>query len=280
MISFKEIGYLGRLGNQLFQFSSTLGIARTRGTNPIFPINNIHATKGTGPIDSSTGKPLETKLDILSCFNVNLDFFTDINSIKSFQRYHEMDFKYNPQVEHIPDNTDLFGYFQTEKYFKSSEDEIRKNLIFKEDHANYVETYLEEITKFIGRRSKVSIHIRRGDYLSLQDYHPVCSLEYYNSAIELFDGECIFLVFSDDIEWAKKNLIGERFLFIEIGDSFKELCLMSRCDHHIIANSSFSWWGSWINPNKNKKVIAPSKWFGESMKKSTDDIYCEGWIKI
>lgn len=280
MISFKEIGHLGRLGNQLFQFSSTLGIARMRGTNPIFPIDNTQTKKGTGPIDSATGKPLETKLDILSCFNINPDFFTELSFIKTFQRYNEIDFKYNPGVENIPDNTDLFGYFQTEKYFKDYEKELRENFIFRENHISYVDKYLEKIGKNIGERSKVSIHIRRGDYLYLSDHHPICSLEYYNTAIGLFDEGCIFLVFSDDIKWAKQNLIGERFLFIEIGDPFKELCLMSKCDHHIIANSSFSWWGSWINPNKNKKVIAPSKWFGESMKKDTSDIYCEGWIKI
>jgi len=280
MISFKEIGYLGRLGNQIFQFSSTLGIARLNNTSPIFPINNIHATKATGTLDESTGKRMETKLDLLSCFDINLNFFSDIIHIKTSYVYEEKDFKYNPETENLPDYVDLFGYFQTEKYFKKNEDEIRKNLVFKEDHTNFINNYISKINEVNEGRPKISVHIRRTDYLSLGELHPVCSLNYYNQAVEIFGKEAIFLIFSDDLEWAKENFKGENFLFVEIGDPFKELCLMSKCDHHIIANSSFSWWGAWLNQKKDKKVIAPSLWFGKSMNKDTSDIYCEEWIKI
>jgi len=280
MISFKEIGYLGRLGNQLFQFSSTLGIARLNNTSPIFPINNIYSTKATGTLDKATGKRMETKLDLLSCFDINLNFFSDIIHIKTSYVYKEKDFKYNPETENLPDYVDLFGYFQTEKYFKKNEDEIRKNLVFKEDHTNFINNYISKINEVNEGRPKISVHIRRTDYLSLGELHPVCSLNYYNQAVEIFGKEAIFLIFSDDLEWAKENFKGENFLFVEIGDPFKELFLMSKCDHHIIANSSFSWWGAWLNQKKDKKVIAPSLWFGKSMNKDTSDIYCEGWIKI
>jgi len=280
MISFKEIGYLGRLGNQIFQFSSTLGIARLNNTSPIFPINNIHATKATGTLDESTGKRMETKLDLLSCFDINLNFFSDIGHIKTSYVYEEKDFKYNSETENLPDYVDLFGYFQTEKYFKKNEDEIRKNLVFKEDHTNFINNYISKINEINGRRTKISVHIRRTDYLSSGGLHPLCSLNYYNQAVDIFGKEAIFLIFSDDLKWAKENFKGENFLFVEIGDPFKELCLMSKCDHHIIANSSFSWWGAWLNQKKDKKVIAPSLWFGKSMNKDTSDIYCEEWIKI
>lgn len=280
MISFKEIGYLGRLGNQLFQFSSTLGIARLNNTSPIFPINNIYSTKDTGPIDHSTGKRLETKLDLLSCFDVNPNFFSDISCIKTTYVYTEKDSKYNPELENLPNDVDLFGYFQTEKYFKKYEDEIRKNLDFKKDHTNFIDDYISKIYEVQEERPKISVHIRRTDYLTLEEFHPVCSLYYYNQAVDIFGKEAIFLIFSDDIKWAKENFKGENFLFVEIGDPFKELCLMSKCDHHIIANSSFSWWGAWLNQKKDKKVIAPSLWFGKSMNKDASDIYCEGWIKI
>ena len=280
MISFKEIGYLGRLGNQLFQFSSTLGIARLNNNSPIFPINNIYSTKATGTLDKATGKRMETKLDLLSCFDINLNFFSDISHIKTSYVYKEKDFKYNPETGNLPDYVDLFGYFQTEKYFKKYEDEIRKNLVFKEDHTNFINNYISKINEVNGGRPKISVHIRRTDYLSLGELHPVCSLNYYNQAVEIFGKEAIFLIFSDDLKWAKENFKGENFLFVEIGDPFKELFLMSKCDHHIIANSSFSWWGAWLNQKKDKKVIAPSLWFGKSMNKDTSDIYCEGWIKI
>ena len=280
MISFKEIGYLGRLGNQLFQFSSTLGIARLNNTSPIFPINNIYSTKATGTLYKATGKRMETKLDLLSCFDINLNFFSDIIHIKTSYVYKEKDFKYNPETENLPDYVDLFGYFQTEKYFKKNEDEIRKNLVFKEDHTNFINNYISKINEINGRRTRISVHIRRTDYLSSGGLHPLCSLNYYNQAVDIFGKEAIFLIFSDDLKWAKENFKGENFLFVEIGDPFKELCLMSKCDHHIIANSSFSWWGAWLNQKKDKKVIAPSLWFGKSMNKDTSDIYCEEWIKI
>jgi hypothetical protein len=94
------------------------------------------------------------------------------------------------------------------------------------------------------------------------------------------DSEAIFIVFSDDVEWCKKEFAGENYIVNEIGNPYAEMCAMSLCDHNIMANSSFSWWGSWLNRNPNKKVIAPSRWFGSAMNKNTDDIYCQDWIKI
>lgn len=280
MISFREIGHLGRIGNQLFQFASTLGIARLKGTDPVFPSENSHTTKETGPVDRSTGNRLGTKLDIPEGFTVDPSFFIKGSEIKTTQRYVESNFVYDRNIELIPDNVDLFGYFQSEKYFKHVEDEVRRNLIFRDIYSSYADEFLRNLNQGIHGSEKISVHIRRGDYLSLPGHHPVCSLEYYHEAMNLFVPDSTFIVFSDDIKWAKDNIKGQSVIFVEDGDQFKEMCLMSKCDHHIIANSSYSWWGAWLNNKKDKKIVSPSRWFGELMEKDPRDIYCEGWIKI
>ena len=123
-----------------------------------------------------------------------------------------------------------------------------------------------------------SIHVRRGDYLGLNGHHPVCDLEYYNKSINLFDKNTKFLVFSDDIKWCQENFKGENFIFISGNRDFIDIWLMSLCQNNIIANSTFSWWGAWLNQNINKKVIAPSKWFGPlKINHNTQDLIPEAW---
>jgi len=124
----------------------------------------------------------------------------------------------------------------------------------------------------------VSLHIRRGDYLRTQDHHPVCSLDYYMDALSKFrDKEYKFIVFSDDVDWCRNNF-NEDFIFTEGNTDYEDMWLMSLCDHNIIANSSFSWWGAWLNDNPNKRVIAPKKWFGPSYSNwKLDDLFCNDW---
>ena len=125
----------------------------------------------------------------------------------------------------------------------------------------------------------VSVHVRRGDYTKLQDHHPLCTVEYYEKAMAMFKDHS-FLVFSNDIEWCKENIKGPRVMYSEEESAAKDLQLMASCDHNIIANSSFSWWGAWLNDNQNKKVIAPSNWFGPTCDHSSKDIVPETWIRI
>jgi hypothetical protein len=281
MISFTEIGYLGRLGNQIFQFASTLGISRKLGLNPIFPEENSYNTKETGPIDLNTGKRLRTKLEIRECFDLSDDFFLPLKDIKPTLVYQETDFTYNKSVEYLTDGTDLYGYFQSEKYFIESKKELISCLKFLPIHYKNTEKFFASNNLGNITNPKVSIHVRRGDYINLADYHPPCSLNYYKSAIQKFENiDSVFLVFSDDIIWAKDNLKIPNTFFVELGDPYAELCIMSQCDHNIIANSSFSWWGSYLNKNPNKIVVAPSKWFGKAVNKDTKDIYCNDWIIV
>jgi hypothetical protein len=125
----------------------------------------------------------------------------------------------------------------------------------------------------------IGIHIRRGDYLRFPDHHPILPIEYYKTAIDYFKADNVF-VFSDDIDWCKSNIIGDNIIYIENEKDYIEMYLMSLCENNIISNSSFSWWGAWLNENKNKKVIGPKLWFGNAIQFISDDIIPEGWIKI
>ena len=126
----------------------------------------------------------------------------------------------------------------------------------------------------------LSIHVRRTDYLSNSANHFNLDFDYYEKALEYFDTEQV-IVFSDDPEWCKQQKIfsDDRFMISESGDNKIDLCLMSMCNHHIIANSSFSWWGAWLA--KSKKVVAPSTWFGpNNADKDTKDLLPKSWIVI
>lgn len=173
------------------------------------------------------------------------------------------------------------GYWQTEKYFKNIDDKIRNDFQFK-----YGEEKLRKLSDEIKSKQSVSVHIRRGDYLKAEDiYGGICTKQYYDNAIEKISENVDspeFYFFSDDIEWVKENYMAPNYHYIssnmfDVYEDWYDLCLMSRCRHNIIANSSFSWWGAWLNENDKKMVIAPKIWCnGEE----TPDIWCDGWIRL
>jgi len=166
------------------------------------------------------------------------------------------------------------GYFQTEKYFTN------RNLILNLfEPSDFVLSNLEKY-KDILQGNTCAIHVRRGEYsLNPQSKHYTKDMAWYNSAMGIINAEH-YIVFSDDIEYARQNFIGDKFIFVEDKD-YIELFLMSLCKHNIISSSSFSWWGAWLNKNDNKKVIAPAKWFGTIESNYLDiDIVPESWIKL
>jgi len=189
----------------------------------------------------------------------------------------ERGFGYNP-IPKINGNILLIGYFQSEKYFIDYRNEILE-LFEIDDKTN---SYLLEKYGEILNQDTCSIHVRRGDYVGLPNNHPVQSIDYYKTAIKIIDDDKHFLIFSDDIKWCKEN-----FDFIKtktyISDNldYEDLYLMSMCKNNIIANSTFSWWGAWLNKNENKQVIAPNKWFGVfNSHLDTKDLYPNEWIRI
>jgi len=278
MIYFRSIGYLGRLGNQLFQFSSAVGISKKRGYEVSFPIENCSRFMSNGPIDPKTGQMMNVKCDLLDCFDIPSGYFKSMEEIKPSAIYQERDFKFNPEVLALPPNTDLYGYFQDERYFKEDRDLLLSILKFKEEYESIAQEFISKIDP---KYQKVSLHIRRGDYTLYPDHHPVCSKDYYQSSMGKFGSDKIrFLVFSDDVDWCREEFKGDQFIFVNSGSPYSDLRIMTLCDHHIIANSSYSWWGAWLNTKIDKKVIAPSRWFGPAINKDASEIYCEGWEKI
>jgi hypothetical protein len=196
----------------------------------------------------------------------------------------EPQFGYWPEFESIPDHCCLSGYWQSEKYFKRYESAIRGEFAFRHP----LDARNAELAAEIGSVSAVSLHVRRGDYSSnpkTRAIHGLCSLEYYRAAIEHIAKRVelpCFFVFSDDIGWARDHLdVGFRCSFIGHNQgerNFVDMHLMSLCKHHIIANSSFSWWGAWLNPDPEKTVIAPRRWFANDT--PTGDLIPEEWVRL
>jgi hypothetical protein len=278
MLSFRSIGYMGRLGNQMFQFASSVGIAKKIGYPVFFPIENCSSFYSNGPIDPKTGLNMQVKCDLTDCFNIPNEFFKSSNEIAVNYIAREKNFTFDLDMYKIPDGTDLSGYFQTEKYFKEIRNLLLEYFSFKPAIEERSSEYWKElIVNFSSGSPIISLHVRRGDYTLYPDHHPTCSEEYYNNAMSLFDPSSKFLVFSDDIEWCREKFNSEKFHIVDSGNPYVDLKLMSLCDHHINANSSFSWWGSWLNQKEDKRVICPANWFGPLIKKDTSDVYCEGW---
>lgn len=178
-------------------------------------------------------------------------------------------------------NAYLNGFWQSEKYFKNIEDIIRADFSLKIPLSDTVRTIAEKIQCC----DAVSIHVRRGDYVTTKNGRDVlgaCSLEYYVEAISLIRKKVpnpTFFVFSDDIEWCREHIVtGDNTTFIS-GQDYEDLTLMSMCKHNIIANSTFSWWGAWLNSNKNKMVIAPQKWYND-LSYSSENLIPEDWIHL
>lgn len=203
---------------------------------------------------------------------------------KTFIRWNKSSF--NPAILNLPDNVYLEGYWNSEKYFIGIADIIRREFTVKIPASDRN----KELAEMISSTQSVSTHIRRGDYIldeQANKTHGMCGLDYYRRCIEyLADSvrEPHFFVFSDDPHWCHNNLrLPYPITFVSYNDmehSYEDLRLMSQCKHNIIANSTFSWWGAWLNPNKDKLVLAPQKWFNDGKKKKhSSDIVPLQWIR-
>ena len=154
----------------------------------------------------------------------------------------------------VADNTSYDGYFQSEQYFPDRN--FILNLFQPSEFIN------QQLVKYNNLLKGVtcSIHVRRGDYLKF-GLHAVRDMEYYQKGMHRVGNVDNYLIFSDDLDWCKKNFIGDKFVFIDNEKDYVELFLQSKCTHNIISSSSFSWWGAYLNQGINKKVIGPAQWF-------------------
>jgi len=259
MITYNNMGVYGRMGNQMFQYATLYAIAKTRG----YEFGVPYSLKSDNPY-------------INFCLNEAFGNLTahDSSNIHNPNKAQERNFTYNAGIFGIPDHTDIIGYFQSEKYFIDYRQDLLKEFDFKSEIKNTANTIRQ-----IGKKIAVSLHIRLGDYLNLTDKHPICSMKYYEEALNQIPDNAFLFIISDDNEKATELFkdLKRPFCIPDTKNQNIDMCLMTMCDYHIIANSSFSWWGAWLS--ESKQVIAPSEWFGNApeMPKNWSDIYCKEW---
>jgi hypothetical protein len=282
MITITTLGYAGRLGNQMFQYATLMSLANKTGFKPVIPARNLNM-KPDGTYDLANKFWIEYKFLLNECFHLDIPFATDEELSIINKSYKEPHFHYDENLFKIEDNTGIDGYFQSYRYFEDIENDVKGAFIFL---GEIVEPALNNINSILnykdGYDELVAIHIRRGDYVGNPSGFPACTPEYYQTAINKFDDKNYrFVIFSDDIPYCKSIFGEDDALFYSEGNNqYMDLCMMSLCDHFIIANSSFSWWGAYLGENENKKVIGPSVWFGPSTGNNTKDLMPKEWELI
>jgi hypothetical protein len=271
----------GGLGNQLFQYSAARTLADylnvslgldTREYDETSPykmsLNHFNIRANLNPPDLIKHKK-----------DGKLGYIFDYIKRNQKKVYKEPFLMFDKNLFSKVDGTYLKGYWQSEKYFLQNRRNILNDINFIQKPNEFNAKNLKEIK----RSTSVSLHIRRGDYLSNKSYnstHGICSLSYYINAVEAIKnhlGENIkVFAFSDDPDWVHENLkLSAEIKFINNNsseNSFEDLRLMLNCDHNIIANSSFSWWGAWLNQNPDKIVVAPKKWYANEQSHNPDII--------
>lgn len=284
-----KVKIIGGLGNQMFQYAAARALAVK---------HNTEVSANISVFSSYEVHPLS--IDKLSCnckFDSRGNFLSKIldipyirNTFSKFSHffnvYIEKDLSYNSEFFNSNIDVSLFGYFQTEKYFLNIRELLLKEFSLNAPLAKHEALVENTITE----SDSVAIHIRRGDYISnisANNVHGTCGNEYFIDALShlnklnLLSDSTVLFVFSDDIEWCQDNLSFEYPTEFVKGSSDRpevDIHLMSKCKHQIISNSTFSWWGAWLNTNPDKCVVAPLQWF-KTLHDSTD-IVPEQWIRL
>jgi len=265
---------MGGIGNQMFQISAAKGL--TLKLKDMYP-EDYKDVKCVFDFNKC-----DTKLQGNVSNTYKDDFFRlvpneSIGQLK--HRFKENGFSYSeiPPVKEWANGLELFGYFQSPKYFHDYRNDILRLFYFSDKRVVKIYDFLNTIS---GEDDKVTaVHVRRGDYLNNPGYHTTCGIEYYKKAIEKIGGGQ-FIFISDDIEWCKENFKGDNIFYSPFTTEIDDLTLISNCDNQIIANSSFSWWGAYLCKREDNIVIGPKTWFGPKGPQDTHDVLLENWIKI
>jgi hypothetical protein len=250
----------GGLGNQMFQIAAAVSLALDNNQPVAFDFKKHYL-----PLQ---GRPA-------SVYDKTV-FRNIINKqgIITERIFEESDNTYK-KIPH-GEGVTLSGYFQSEKYFVNHKEKIRELFAPSDEIRRYIE---EKYSRHLIEEA-TSIHIRRGDYLRFKDVHPPCSSDYYVQAMSLFPKTTKYLIVSDDPKWCSKVFKSNNYKIVEGEEDYVDLYLMSMCKNNIIANSSFSWWGAWLNNCCDKKVVAPNKWFGSASQNNTKDLFPAAWIIV
>lgn len=290
---------MGGLGNQMFQYATALRLAHKNHTSlkldasvyenmaaidtprqyelSVFAIEAELATAQ----DLARVVPPAQRRSLAQRIKHRLGVGSDIFI------YGEAGSSFQPLTLQLPDNTMLVGWWQNEKYFKDIRNTLIAEFTPKVSLSKTSATFLKRIEAI---ENSISLHVRRGDYVSnphANVHHGLTPLEYYGAAVEYirrYTKDPHFFVFSDDITWCKQNLdLGKDATFVIGNDgvqAYEDLILMSHCHHNIVANSSFSWWGAWLNDNSDKVVIAPQVWYQNEQANSETEIVPEDWVRL
>lgn len=286
----------GGLGNQMFQYAFGRATANRLSAELVFDLSDetlqIHNGFELNRVFDIRAREA-TKSDLKTVLGwmrhdiarraVKKFGFSEILSIPYVLEPH---LHFAPQMLRASDNTYLSGYWQSEKYFADAMDCVRDDFTFLSKLSGLNESLAADILD--KSQTAISLHVRRGDYVhntEINRVHGCCTQEYYQAAIEHMAGQIKsprFYIFSDDMDWVRANLdlpFGHTFVqHNRKKSSYQDMHLMSLCKHHVIANSSFSWWGAWLNRDPKKLVVAPRKWFADE--RSVDDLFPQSWVVL
>jgi hypothetical protein len=282
----------GGLGNQLFQYSLGKSLELSENRKVYFDVSSFNHSPNLTSREFVLEK-LGLKVDLLPknvasiitfinrlLFKLNITFKSNFFSIS----YCENSFQYIPIV--VKNKLIIFdGYWQSPMYFESISNDLTK-LFYSIDR---ISNSGQNLISNLKSKSTVAIHIRRGDYISnteTYDFHGICDLDYYYSAIDFIESKNnidTYIIFTDDIEWVQNNFsIGNRIFIYGCNyaeNDIDEFLMMASVSHNIIANSTFSWWSAFINPNPEKIVIAPKKWFSD-LSINVEDLFPTNWVRL
>ena len=286
---------MGGLGNQMFQYAAGRSLALRLGTELLIDRTWLESER------QMFETPRRYELDVLRL----RARFASPELVSALERrgnnplnrlrkkigiaapavvLRETSHAFDPSFRTVSRNVLLVGYWQSEKYFAACADEIRSEFGLRDSPSDRNRELIEQMRA----TSSLSLHVRRGDYVSSETtnrFHGVMPIAYYRDAVRAVTeraGPVEIFVFSDDIDWCKRELeiSGHRLHYVDHNTRGSEdMRLMSSCRHHILANSSFSWWGAWLNPDPGKLVVAPVRWFQEPSV-DTSDLLPGGWLRL
>ena len=265
--------FQGGLGNQMFQYANAIALRKQHPLQlMLFDSNDSVNAHGGLQILNIFGIKEKWRLSLLKLIKKRIPklltaFRKDIGDI-------------SPDSRCIRISHHYIGYYQNESYFFSQKDVVRKNFSFNTIKLN---NRTKDAAETIKKQNSISLHIRRGDYLTEGEQFVNLTPDYYQKSIDYIvsrKGEGHVYVFSDDIAWCKENIKHKNITFVDWNngnDCWQDMYLMSCCKHNIIANSTFSWWGAYLNSNPSKIVIAPKQWKKDGL---STNIVPDNWIKI
>lgn len=283
---------IGGLGNQMFQYATGRALADAHACDLKLDVSGFddYKLRVYELADYRIRASVASEGDI-ERFRGSKAVHPIVDRVRKYLRllppsiFLEKAFSFDPEVLKLQAPCYLEGYWQSERYFSA----IRESLLADFSLASPLDRRNQEVFDQMSSCEAVSLHVRRGDYVSnpsAAQFHGLCPMDYYRSGVKYIAervDDPYFFVFSDDTEWVLKNLrIDFPLKVVDVNGPDRGICdmaLMRACKHHVIANSSFSWWGAWLNPDESKIVVAPKRWFKEQ-NMPTEDLIPHSWVRL